>query len=102
MSDCGDNGGGRSCNLFGKETVNYPVTFDLKAIIEASIPREESIKSMEVLFAKYKVPFKDWREKPSSGNKYISFTVSVEVESKEILDNLYADLKKLPGLKFAL
>ncbi len=102
MENPGGNGGARSCNLFGKESVNYPVNFDLKAIIDAGIEMDISKKSMEALFDKFKVPFHDWRTKSSSGGKYISYTVSVEIDSKKTLDDLYNDLKKLPGMKFAL
>jgi putative lipoic acid-binding regulatory protein len=98
----GGNGNGRMCNLFGRETVNYPVRFDLKAIVKASIKKQESINNIEYLLNKHKVPFENWRSKPSSGGKYISFTVNVEIRSQQILEKLYADLKKVPGLKFAL
>ena len=97
----GDNGSGRVCQTFG-DSVNYPVEFDLKAIIDASIKAEESIASLEAVLKENKVPFKNWRQKSSSGGKYTSYTVSVEIYSQEILDKLYKDLKKVKGLKFAL
>ena len=98
----GGNGGARSCNLFGKESVNYPVKFDLKAIIDASIKPEESIKAMEVRFKRLKVPYSDWRQKSSSGGKYISYTVSVDIENQQLLENIYKELKTIKGLKFAI
>lgn len=97
----GGNGGGKVCHTFG-ESVNYPVKFDLKAIIDATIKPEDSIKAMEKLFEEFKVTFSDWRQKSSSGGKYISYTVSVDIENQKQLDELYTALKKLPGLKFAL
>ncbi len=106
MSDNGGNGGcndgGKACNLFGRESVNYPVNFDLKAIIESAIKPEDSIAAMEHLFRKFNIPFSGWRTRPSSGGKYISYTVSVEIRSQGMLEDLYMELKKLPGLKFAL
>jgi len=106
MSDNGGNGGcdsdGRACNLFGRQKVNYPVNFDLKAIIESKIRPEDSIANMETLFRKFNIPFAGWRTKPSSAGKYISYTVSVEIRSHELLEQLYRELKKVPGLKFAL
>ena len=98
----GGNGGGRACNLFNRQTVNYPVTFDLKAIIDASSKPEDSIQALETALKKHQVPFSNWRQKPSSAGKYISYTVSVEIRSQAILEALYLDLKKVPGLKFAL
>jgi putative lipoic acid-binding regulatory protein len=98
----GENGEVRSCNLFGKESVKYPVKFDLKAIIDAGIKDEDSIAALEEILNKHKVPFSNWRQKASSGGKYISYTVSVEIENNKLLEDLYTDLKKVKGLKFAL
>lgn len=97
----GGNGDGKVCQTFG-ESVKYPVKFDLKAIIDATIKPEDSIKAMEKLFKEFKVPFSDWRQKSSSGGKYISYTVSVDIDNQKQMDELYSALKKLPGLKFAL
>lgn len=98
----GENAGTRACNLFNRQSVNYPVTFDLKAIIEASIPMEESIRSMEKIFKTNGVPFSNWRQKESSGGKYISYTVSIDIASQQLLEKVYKELKTVPGLKFAL
>jgi putative lipoic acid-binding regulatory protein len=97
----GDNGDGRYCHTFG-DSVKYPVQFDLKAIIDAGIAEEESIASLEVVLKKNKVPFENWRQKSSSGGKYISYTVSVEIKSQKQLEKVYKELKTIPGLKFAL
>jgi len=99
--DNGGNGDGRYCHTF-KDSVNYPVKFDLKAIIDASIKATESIASLEKVLNKHKVSFENWRQKSSSGGKYISYTVSVDIESQKMLEDVYKDLKKVPGLKFAL
>lgn len=98
----GENGGARACNLFGKESVRYPVKFDLKAIIDAGIAPEESIKAMETILEQFKVPFSNWRQKASSGGKYISYTVSVDIDNQKQLEDLYTELKFVKGLKFAL
>lgn len=104
MDKPGDNGGkgeGRYCNTFG-DSVKYPVKFDLKAIIDASIEAKESIASLESVLKKNKVPFEDWRQKSSSGGKYTSYTVSVDIANHEQLEKVYKDIKKVKGLKFAL
>ena len=102
MENAGGNGGGKVCNLFNRQSVNYPVKFDLKAIILASIKSDDSIAAMEELFKKFEVPFSNWRTKSSSGGKYLSYTVSVDIATHEILEKLYTELKTVPGLKFAL
>ncbi len=102
MENPGGNGEGKTCNLFDRQSVNYPVKFDLKAIINASIKPEDSIAAMEKLFKKYEVPFADWRQRSSSGGKYISYTVSVDIANHQQLEQLYKELKAIKGLKFAL
>jgi hypothetical protein len=69
MTNTGGNGRGKSCNLFCGESVNYPVSFDLKVIIETSIHADESQKNLESLLNKLKVPFSDWRRRLSSGSR---------------------------------
>ncbi|RLD79191.1 MAG: hypothetical protein DRJ15_09955 [Bacteroidetes bacterium] len=102
MEKPGGNGEEKTCNLFNRQSVNYPVKFDLKAIIETSIKEEESIKNIEKILKKLKVPYENFRMKHSSGGKYISYTVSVDIDSKKQLEDVYTELKKIPGLKFAL
>jgi len=104
MTKPGENGGkeeGRYCQTFG-DSVNYPVNFDLKAIIDASIKPEKSISSLEAVLNNNKIPFENWRQKSSSGGKYTSYTVSVEFQDNETLEKVYKELKSVPGLKFAL
>lgn len=110
MEKPGGNGGGdrngnegaNACRLFGKQSVNYPVEFDLKAIIVASIKPEDSMKAIEKIFIHFQVPFSNWRQKASSGGKYISYTVSVVIENQQTLEDVYKRLKTIKGLKFAL
>ncbi len=102
MESPGGNGGGKSCNLFNRQSVNYPVKFDLKVIIEASMNSEDSITDMEKLFNKHEVPFSNWRQKSSSAAKYISYAVNVDIASNQVLEKLYADLNKVRGVKFVL
>ena len=102
MNNTGGNGSGKSCNLFCGESVNYPVSFDLKVIIETSIDTDESQKNLKTLLKKLKVPCSDWRRRPSAGGKYISFTVSVDISSQELLEKVYTALREIPGVKFAI
>lgn len=102
MEKPGENGEDKVCNTFNRQKVNYPVKFDLKAIIDASIEEKESIKNIEKVLKTFKVPYENWRMKPSSGGKYISYTVSVDIDSQKMLEDVYSELKAVPGLKFAL
>lgn len=96
------NENGKSCRLFGKEAVKYPVSFDLKAIIDAGFSEGSSKSKMEDIMDKLGVTYSNWRIKKSSAGKYNSFTLLVDIESSEMLNRLYDELKTIPGLKFAL
>jgi putative lipoic acid-binding regulatory protein len=99
----GNGGGnGRSCRLFGKEAVTYPVSFDLKAIIDAGFSESSSKTRMEGIMDGLGVRFTNWRIKKSSAGRYNSYTILVDIESREMLNKLYEELKTVPGLKFAL
>ena len=97
----GENGDAKYCHTFG-DSVKYPVRFDLKAIIEASISPEESITSLESVFIKHKVPFSNWRQKSSSGGKYISYNVSVVVDSRETMNHIDRQLRNIVGVKMVM
>ena len=89
-------------DLFKNEQLRFPVKYNLKVILDATIPdhqnREEIVKALGEL----KVTHGNWKEKLSKKGRYISFTVHVEIVSREQLYALYNRLKEIPGVKFAI
>ena len=98
--DCNEND--KTCNLFGNEKVKYPVNFDLKVIMENNQTDEENIASLEKLLTSSKIPYSNFRKKQSSKGKYTSYTVGVTMESQQILEKFYIDLKEIPGVVYAV
>ena len=90
-------------NGFAKEEkIKFPVDFDLKVIMYTQEDPSLSIVELESLFVTLKIPFKNWRHKPSGKGTYTSFTVSVHLETQELMSQLYKDLKTVPGVKMAI
>ncbi len=85
-----------------KEQIEFPVSYVLKAIIDNSLPKEESIKNLKSLFLKLGVAYQSFSSKLSSNGKYISFSVKIRVEDKSTFESLYVGLKSVPGIKYAL
>jgi len=87
---------------FGDEKIKFPVKYDLKVIIDATIPQEESKIALSNALKEIKVPFKFKTERLSKTSKYISFTISVNIENQEIMKKMYAELNKVSGFKMAI
>ncbi len=90
-------------NGFAKQDkIKFPVDFDLKVIMYTQPDPQMSIAELESLFVQLKIPFKNWRHKPSGKGTYTSFTVSIHLETQKLMTKLYNDLKTVPGVKMAL
>ncbi|NOR86323.1 MAG: DUF493 family protein [Bacteroidales bacterium] len=90
-------------NGFAKEDkIKFPVNFDLKVIMFTQPDPQVSIAELESLLVQLNIPFKNWRHKPSGKGTYTSFTVSVHLETQDLMTKLYANLKTVPGVKMAL
>lgn len=100
--DCNSNGNGKSCNLFGDEKIQYPVIFDLKVIMDNKRDDTENMAMIESLLKESDIPYKDFRKKKSSKGTYTSYTVNVTMNSQQILEKFYKDLKDLEGVIYAV
>ena len=90
-------------NGFAKEDkIKFPVDFDLKVIMYTQPDPQISIAELESLFVQLSIPFRNWRHKPSGKGTYTSFTVSVHLETQELMNKLYKDLRTIPGVKMAI
>jgi len=82
--------------------VDYPQNFDIKLIIAADIPMEEAKRNISKALSESKTVHSFVNARSSSKGNYISYCYNVDIESKEHLEDTYAKLKGIPGLKFAL
>lgn len=90
-------------NAKKQETIVFPVSYDLKAVMTISPGNEDENKEkLTKVLRQQKINFLYRDKKISSKGAYASFTFSITLESREQMQQLYADLKKIKGLKFAL
>ncbi|PLX14171.1 MAG: hypothetical protein C0598_01980 [Marinilabiliales bacterium] len=96
------NGIGKQAKDFNKEQVNYPITFNFKAMMDAHIDDDENKQSLAEAFNKFDIKHSYTDKKISSKGTYVSFTYKITIVSKQIMNEFYAHLKTVNGLKFAL
>jgi len=104
MSKISSNGNGQlksMSDLEGK-AIEFPVTFELKAVMQGSGNDTESKSKLAVVFLQFKVKHDYLHKKVSSKGTYTSFTFRVNLKSRKQMDDLYAALKGVDGLKFAV
>jgi len=90
-------------DVFENETIEFPITFAIKIIMESGDSNEESKKqSLKQVFDKLSIPNSGWKSKLSGKGNYISFTALITVKTKEEMHNLYSELKTVPGVKYAI
>ena len=89
-------------DLEQSEQISFPVTFNLKIIMDATIPEEQNIKNIEEVLDDLEIPKKSMGKRLSSSGRYMSFTYEVMIREHPILKALYKNLKSLPGIKFAV
>jgi putative lipoic acid-binding regulatory protein len=89
-------------DLEKSEQISFPVTFNLKIIMDATIPEQQNIKSIEEVLDGLEIPNKSMGRRLSSSGRYMSFTYEVMIQEHPVLKALYEKLKSLPGIKFAV
>ena len=82
-----------------KADIDFPVKFDLKIIVVRKDEKENYIEELEALLNKIGVLCTNWRDKTSSKGTYISYTVNVNVISREIFDLMYANFREVDYIK---
>jgi hypothetical protein len=97
------NGGNKKIgNVTFDQEVEYPVSFEMKVIVDAKLPEAETRKQLANVYDTTSVPHKIIHHRLSKEGKYISFTIAVTIDSKEILELLYERLKGISGMKMAI
>lgn len=86
----------------GHQKLKFPLTFDIKVIVETLHPEEQSRAHLRAIFSRLGISSANWRSKLSAEGRYVSFTIEIVLTSEELMKNLYAELKTLPGIKLAL
>ena len=96
------NGSAKQMGEISTEEIIYPIDFDFKAVMDATIYDDDNKQSLIDVFNKFKINYQYSDKKISGKGTYASFTFKITIESKEIMKSFYEELKSIKGLKFAL
>ena len=86
----------------GHGKLHFPLTFDLKVILETLHPEQQMQAYLRAILSRLEIPNAKWRSKLSAEGKYISITIEIVLKNEELMKELYAELKSVPGIKLAL
>lgn len=89
-------------DLNKSEQISFPVTFELKVIMDATIPDKTNSANIEMVLKGLDIPFKPLHHRLSTTGRYMSFTYEVTIDDHPVLTGLYKELGTIPGLKFAV
>jgi putative lipoic acid-binding regulatory protein len=82
--------------------IDFPVSFELKVVVETLVSLAETQRQLDSMLLRLAVANEYLGVKESGKGKFASHTIRVLLLNQEHLDELYVELKKLPGLKFAV
>ena len=85
-----------------EKKVIFPQNFDIKIIVEASVPIDECKANISQIFSKCKVVHSFVSVRSSAKGNYITYTYNIDLDSQEQMNAVYDGLKQVPGIKFAL
>ena len=91
-----------SQDAFKNVEIEFPVSFILKAVMNATASDKENKDILDKVLNNLKIENSYIDSKKSSKGTYISYHYNVKIDCKTILEKMYEDLKKVKGLKFAL
>jgi len=104
MNKIKSNGNGNLKSIAAMEgkIIEFPVSYELKAVMLGSGKDEESKVKLVAVFHQFQIKHNYLTKKVSSKGTYTSFTYKISLKSRKQMDDLYAALKLLEGLKFAV
>ena len=101
MNKNGNSNGNSAVSFDGKE-IEFPVSFQLKAVLVGTENDDDNKEKLVEVFKKLNITYSYHDKKVSSKGAYVSFTYNVTVVDRPQMDALYADLKNIKELKFAV
>ena len=85
-----------------KEKLIFPQNFDIKVIVAAVIPIEESKANISRVFSDCHTVHSFVSARASAKGSYITYTYNIDLDSQEQMNAVYEALKGVPEIKFAL
>ena len=86
----------------GEAEIKFPVTFNFKAMMDATINDDTNKEKLVEAFDKYAIEYLYEDKKISSKGTYVSFTYKITILNRPLMNDFYAHLKTIDSLKFAL
>ena len=96
------NGENKGADIFHGKKVKYPVSFEMKSVMDFNDNDARNKARLEKIFSDQQIPYRFVSQKVSSKGSYMSYTYHVTIVSKGQMEKMYLALKSVEGLKFAL
>lgn len=87
---------------FGDQQPDFPARTVMKIITDMPDSTHEQTARLETVFNRLLLAPRKWTHKISGKKKYISFTTTVYVQTREQLYTLYENLQALPEVRQVL
>lgn len=84
------------------EKLIFPQNFDIKVIVAAKVPIEDSKANISHVFSECKAVHSFMSARASAKGNYITYTYNIDLDSQEQMNAVYDGLKNVPEIKFAL
>lgn len=85
-----------------QEKLIFPQNFDIKVIVAAIVPIDESKANISRVFSECKTIHSFVSARASAKGNYITYTYNIDLDSQEQMNAVYDGLKNVPEIKFAL
>ena len=95
------NGPSEPLSMHGQQ-IKYPVTYNLKAVMAGTRFDDENKADITNVFSKLNIAYTYLDKKISTKGTYTSFTYKITIVSHEQMYKMYAELRAIKNLKFAL
>jgi putative lipoic acid-binding regulatory protein len=98
------NGKGKKIipDAFAGKEIEFPVTFQLKAVMLGTEQDADNQQKLEDVFNQFDVSFTYKNKKLSRKGAYTSYTYTITLNDRQQMDNVYEGLKQIKELKFAI
>lgn len=84
----------------GKPEIIFPVRWSYRAVVDATEP--DALEGLNKVLEKFQYSERFAIGKASSGQRYKSFHVEIEVPNREIMNLIASELGAVKGVKFVL
>ncbi len=89
-------------NSDGSAKINFPITFNLKVIMERTESDDATRILLENLLLRMNILFTAWETKGNPESRYVRFSVTVTLHSRDEMNLLYQELEREPTVRAAI